>query len=70
MIYFYRMMQSKEPMRKYLTKKEEEEALKAFRIFDQDGSGSISIRVPMSSRRSSTRSSRSWGRRCRRRSCR
>ena len=39
------MMQSKEPMRKYLTKKEEEEEEKAFRIFDQDGSGSISIRV-------------------------
>lgn len=55
MIYFYRMMQSKEPMRKYLTKKEEEEALKAFRIFDQDGSGSISIRVPVGSLRSSTR---------------
>ena len=49
-------MQSKEPMRKYLTKREEEEALKAFRIFDQDGSGSISIRVPVRACRSSTRS--------------
>jgi Ca2+-binding EF-hand superfamily protein len=32
-------------LKKYLTKKEQEETLKAFRLFDQDGSGSISIRV-------------------------
>jgi Ca2+-binding EF-hand superfamily protein len=31
--------------RNYLTNAEKEEAQQAFRIFDQDGSGSISIKV-------------------------
>ena len=39
------MSEVKNSMSRYLTKKEEEEALKAFRIFDQDNSGSISIKV-------------------------
>jgi Ca2+-binding EF-hand superfamily protein len=39
------MYEIKHSMRKYLTRKEEKEAQEAFKIFDQDGSGSISIRV-------------------------
>ena len=64
------MYEVKHSMRKYLTPKEEKEAEEAFRIFDQDGSGSISIRVCLSSFRNSIRFSKVWGRLCRRRSCR
>lgn len=45
----------KHSLKKYLTKKEQEETLKAFRLFDQDGSGSISIRVTSILVRNSTR---------------
>ena len=60
---------NKQSLRHYLTTKEEEEAQKAFKIFDQDGSGSISIRVLLISFRNSRQSLKIWGKHYKKSSC-